>query len=263
VPEAGGDRRRPRPAAQQGLDELTCLIHDSQTDKKAFVRGLKATYESWLDGEGDLEGARQRRDSAILRLEASVAELAAYEAALDTPSSDAGPSARALVSRLVELDASRWGDSLDAASRRLIPTAADWWAARPVLDELAAALEAAGEPTLAGTPWAYLAPEVLAVPRPETEVAHRASVALGVLDRLLGAFTQPGGPDPVELTLAAARAVSDLAGAVAPLVSRGRAPALTKSSAAAETLRRDVGEWSRAHQACLWPRRRPRAGVTR
>ena len=33
---------------QQGLDELCCLIHDSQTDKKAFIQDLKQTYESSL-----------------------------------------------------------------------------------------------------------------------------------------------------------------------------------------------------------------------
>jgi hypothetical protein len=33
---------------QQGLDELCCIIHDSQADKKAFVLNLKQSYESWL-----------------------------------------------------------------------------------------------------------------------------------------------------------------------------------------------------------------------
>ena len=34
---------------QQGLDELCCLIHDSQTDKKAFIQNLKQTYEKFLE----------------------------------------------------------------------------------------------------------------------------------------------------------------------------------------------------------------------
>ncbi|MBM4074744.1 MAG: DUF4011 domain-containing protein, partial [Planctomycetes bacterium] len=32
-----------------GLDQLCCLIHDSQEDKKAFVQDLKQTYESFLE----------------------------------------------------------------------------------------------------------------------------------------------------------------------------------------------------------------------
>ena len=31
---------------QQGLDRICCLIHDSQADKKAFVKDLKETYEA-------------------------------------------------------------------------------------------------------------------------------------------------------------------------------------------------------------------------
>ena len=39
---------------QQGLDELCCLIHDSQTDKKAFIQNLKQTYEKFLS-QADLD----------------------------------------------------------------------------------------------------------------------------------------------------------------------------------------------------------------
>src|ERR1700704_6383040 len=46
---------------QQGLDELCCLIHDSQTDKKAFIQNLKQTYETFLsqaDFDPDAERSR-------------------------------------------------------------------------------------------------------------------------------------------------------------------------------------------------------------
>src|SRR5262245_65709330 len=46
---------------QQGLDELCCLIHDSQTDKKAFVQNLKQTYETFLkQAELDPDAERTR-----------------------------------------------------------------------------------------------------------------------------------------------------------------------------------------------------------
>ena len=44
---------------QQGLDELCCLIHDSQTDKKAFIQDLKQTYERF----SELGRARYREKS--------------------------------------------------------------------------------------------------------------------------------------------------------------------------------------------------------
>ena len=53
---------------QQGLDELCCLIHDSQTDKKAFIRNLKQTYE---------ELARRSRTARKLRTAHANAQLQA------------------------------------------------------------------------------------------------------------------------------------------------------------------------------------------
>src|SRR4030095_13884735 len=33
---------------QQGLDELCCYIHDSQSDKREFIKNLKATYDDFI-----------------------------------------------------------------------------------------------------------------------------------------------------------------------------------------------------------------------
>ena len=52
---------------QQGLDELCCLIHDSQTDKKAFIQNLKQTYEKWLAEPDAAESARERRTNSNRR----------------------------------------------------------------------------------------------------------------------------------------------------------------------------------------------------
>ena len=50
---------------QQGLDELCCLIHDSQTDKKAFIQNLKQTYEKFLS-QADLDPGRGKARAATL-----------------------------------------------------------------------------------------------------------------------------------------------------------------------------------------------------
>ena len=51
---------------QQGLDELCCLIHDSQTDKKEFIQNLKQTYEQWLAAPSDADTAGSVRVTALL-----------------------------------------------------------------------------------------------------------------------------------------------------------------------------------------------------
>src|SRR5208282_2063704 len=53
---------------QQGLDELCCLIHDSQTDKKAFIQDLKQTYEKFLSPDeldAEVDNARTKSLRAI------------------------------------------------------------------------------------------------------------------------------------------------------------------------------------------------------
>ncbi|MGC4040845.1 MAG: AAA domain-containing protein [Flavobacterium sp.] len=53
----------------QGLDQLCCLIHDSQSDKKEFVLNLKSTYESFSKAKKSFESIRKERDAIVLALE--------------------------------------------------------------------------------------------------------------------------------------------------------------------------------------------------
>src|SRR5258708_30843983 len=60
---------------QQGLDELCCLIHDSQTDKKAFIQNLKQTYEGFLS-QADLDpDAEKARGTTLRAMEQDLASL--------------------------------------------------------------------------------------------------------------------------------------------------------------------------------------------
>ena len=53
----------------QGLDELCCLIHDSQSDKKEFVLNLKSTYESFTKAKKTFTSTRQERDIVTASLQ--------------------------------------------------------------------------------------------------------------------------------------------------------------------------------------------------
>uniref|UniRef100_UPI00117A0B1F DUF4011 domain-containing protein n=1 Tax=Kineosporia sp. R_H_3 TaxID=1961848 RepID=UPI00117A0B1F len=144
---------------QQGLDELTCLIHDSQADKKAFVHGLRDTYEAWTAGEGpDLEQVERARREVVAAIDAELSRVRGYESAVGAPTTGGGPTTRELLERLVDLRAQAWPDGALPAVRRMLPTAAAWWAARPVVDRVAAALASTGaEPVLAASPGRFLA----------------------------------------------------------------------------------------------------------
>ncbi len=121
---------------QRGLDDLASLIHDSQADKRAFVMRLKQTYESWLAEDADPGRAEARRRAVLDRLAAAVAEIEAYETGLAEPVEQGGPSLREVIERLVDLRAQRWGDELPPELRRVVPSAAAWWVARPVVEQV-------------------------------------------------------------------------------------------------------------------------------
>ncbi len=50
---------------EHGLDDLACLIHDSQTDKKSFVMALRDTYEDWLSGDPEVTKAERLRGEVV------------------------------------------------------------------------------------------------------------------------------------------------------------------------------------------------------
>jgi hypothetical protein len=247
---------------RQGLDELTCLIHDSQADKKAFVHGLRRTYEAWLAGGPDLEQTEVERADVLVAIALELDRVRGYEAAVGSPAADGGPSPRELLERLVDLAGQRWDAGATPAVRRLLPTAGAWWAARPVVDRVAAALAAAGgEPVLATSPGRYLAPTVLGALRPDAEVAVRgpqAAQAVRAVVDALAAVSRPTTGDGVAwpddagaaaVRLGTAGQAGAVGGLVLPLAERGRAAALRVGTAPAQTLRTDAAAFRAAREA--------------
>ena len=89
---------------QEGLQELCCLIHDSQTDKKQFVLDLKETYEAFLgEASAARDKARRNRNKLVNGMETALAPVAAFNAAMTSQPEEAGISLRALFDKLIEL----------------------------------------------------------------------------------------------------------------------------------------------------------------
>lgn len=138
--------------ASRRLDGLCALIHDSQGDKKAFIHGLRETYESWLSGEDDLDALTERRAELVARVDRLLATVDAFEKQLATGS----PRLRDLVNRLASLHDHAWNPP-DGSE---LPAVDEWFAAEVAVREVAQALAAADPSTggvLARSPLAFLA----------------------------------------------------------------------------------------------------------
>ncbi len=84
------------------LDELTSLIHDSQTDKKAFIKDLKATYERFMKPtpKKDLEKRSRKLQETVSR---ELETLESCGTSLSQKPTDGEASLRDILDRLVLL----------------------------------------------------------------------------------------------------------------------------------------------------------------
>ncbi|OUS16529.1 DNA/RNA helicase [Nonlabens dokdonensis] len=57
------------------LDELCCLIHDSQTDKKSFIMNLKDTYESFMKKDMNTVSLSRKREKTIQEIESHLSRI--------------------------------------------------------------------------------------------------------------------------------------------------------------------------------------------
>ena len=210
---------------QQGLDELCCLIHDSQTDKKAFVQNLRQTYETWLAEPDGSESARAARDGTVAGIEKEIAALQRFSDAMETTPPATGVSIRRLFERLIEL---RPHDpALDARTAETLPDYAAWLQWGEVVRRLAATLVELGHvPVFAQHPFRWLAEATIRADRPLEMLDRSIERAEGLLDELETALIASGLPAEHWDTLGEVNALVGFARHAAGLAARGQLPLL-------------------------------------
>ncbi|MGM9487803.1 DUF4011 domain-containing protein [Ideonella sp. YS5] len=222
---------------QQGLDELCCLIHDSQADKKAFVLNLKQTYERWLASEDGHEALTRQRTNALAQMQQDLDALQRFDAAMRGVPAGAGVRLRELVHRLVALRAHRTAP--DARQAEALPGYEAWLAHGGLAERLQQALqETLGVQALAGHVLARLGDGVIGHEHPLSRLADLTDAAEPLVDRCAEAMQQ-AWPDMPVLNWAQAEAIFRLAGELQPLAERGQLALLDAGSAATR-------EWEQA-----------------
>ena len=230
---------------QSGLDDLCCLIQDSQTDKKAFVHDLRRGYETWVAQGDDLERAAAVRAAAVTLAQEQLARLERFEAAMAaTPESLAG-SLRALIRRLIELPPA--DPDIGPAQRERLPDYAVWQAQRDLTGRLVRTLrDRFGLDNLASHPFAALSGSLLAQPRAYAEVQARLDACEAALDDLDAAFENDRQLLSADLTLADAVVLTQAAAQVAAFDLAGRLELLDPAAPAARKLQAARGKLAQA-----------------
>lgn len=176
---------------QQGLDELCCLIHDSQTDKKEFIQNLRATYESFQQPSPALARAAEDRAESVVRLEQDLETLRRFSAHMTALLPQAGCNPRELLGRLLELRPGAGESSLGLELEELLPDYAIWRRHGELARRLEQTLRDCGEreTVFARHPLRLLQASVLEAGRPVAELRARleeAEEALEAVENALG-----------------------------------------------------------------------------
>ncbi|TCD11118.1 WGR domain-containing protein [Pedobacter frigidisoli] len=144
---------------QNGLDELCCYIHDSQGDKREFIKNLKATYEDFIHHKKDLPLIKQTRIELINDLNLHLAVLQQFHEHHNEIPETAGLPLRELIDRVIELKNQIL--PLQPKQEELLPAYKEWISFGEMIVELSKQLEEIGaEPAFADHPLSKLNDQV-------------------------------------------------------------------------------------------------------
>jgi len=218
---------------QQGLDELCCLIHDSQEDKRAFIQDLKQTYERWFNEELDA-GAEKTRERARAAMMHDLAALERFSSGMQAVPENAGVPLRALLLRLVEI-----GDKVPALAPEVeerLPGYGLWLSHSQIIERLEQTLKRLGAGTcFARHPLRWLNRNAVQHARPAEFVQRTLDQLEDLLDSLENALEMTGLPEELWDTLPEIGSILSYCGKVAALAERRQLALLDPNSPLAKT----------------------------
>jgi len=232
---------------QQGLDELCCLIHDSQTDKKAFIQNLKQTYEQFLN-QPEFDAEAETSCSTTLRsIEQDLTTLRRFSDAMRQSHSQTGIAVRPLLHRLVELRGR--ARELPPEIEGILPEYSLWLQHREVVERLKSALSDLGEDLCFGKhPLRWLGRDVLQADRPLETMCSLLDKTEDLLDGIESALELSGLPGELWDTFEEIQVILEFAARARPLAQRNMLGILIGGPAVAgfEKLANELDEKSRA-----------------
>jgi predicted DNA-binding WGR domain protein/very-short-patch-repair endonuclease len=227
---------------QQGLDELCCLIHDSQADKKEFIQNLKQTYEQWLAQAPDEQAERQRQ-SALIAIEHDLAALAEFSESMVATHEAAGLTTRRLLHRHVDTKAARPPIGVEDEER--LPSYAVWLSHGALVQRLQHVFETVRKPDVfAQHPFRHLARDIILHPRPMETLRALLEELEPLFDALESRLELSGVPEDLWKTVSDAAAILDYARRVLPLAEQSQLALLDPRSDASKEFSRELDELS-------------------
>ncbi|BDS07076.1 DNA helicase [Oceaniferula spumae] len=123
--------------ASQGLDRVTCLIHDSQADKKSFIHDLRDTYEAFTSDAAASNSLEAQASDACKTAQRELEVIERFAEAMSSRRKDGSYSVEELLERLLSLG----GKAEGAGDDESLPGYEEWVEHGPTVRRLGQALD--------------------------------------------------------------------------------------------------------------------------
>jgi predicted DNA-binding WGR domain protein/DNA polymerase III delta prime subunit len=168
---------------QVGLEELCCYIHDSQGDKRDFIRNLRTTYEDFTRNKMDLAQMKSKRQTLLDRMNSQLDLIREFHQTSLLEGKDTGIETRALIERLIVLREELV--ALRPEEEEQLPSYLEWKEAGPGLAGLEAMLaETGAEPVFSAHPFSRLRESLFSSATPHRDLGDALQQALAALEKV-------------------------------------------------------------------------------
>ena len=172
------------------LDDLCCLIHDSQTDKKAFIMDLKETYEDFLKNNFDQKAIEKHRDQIITSIDQEINKIAYFHKTMQE-----GEVSALQLFEVLHLTKENQTYPADV-ERVYFPTYAEWAKHRQWITDWMEQLKNNGfDSSISTYPFAQLSSEILTLSNPKATILEKISSSTNLLDEFLEFIDDIDGDD--------------------------------------------------------------------
>ena len=176
---------------QVGLEDLCCYIHDSQGDKRDFIRNLKATYEDLTRPDKDLGTIRQRRQSVLDKMNVQLDILREFHNTSTAEGKETGIATRQLIERIIALRPHL--ADLSPREEEALPAYREWQESAPLITLLEEALgEAGADPVFAQHPFSCIAETIFLSANPHQALESAVQQALLGLEEVEAVIRNSG-----------------------------------------------------------------------
>jgi len=174
---------------QNNLHELCCYIHDSQGDKRTFVKDLKATYEDFIAHKMDAHALEMKRDLLLQQMKEQIQLLESYNHTQLSEPETLGTPVCTLIRRLIAIKENT--PLLNPQQQELLPHYKSWLQFGNLIQQLSELLEQeAAEPAFAMHPLSKLSDHILLAEYPLNSLQASIKNASEVLQSILNSMVE-------------------------------------------------------------------------